>query len=149
MIRRHAVAILAMLAMGLVVSARAEAGATGGAVGVKKTANVIIKNNTSNPYYVLVVPSALAESTKFGTPNTVGWARKLGAVLVNPGKQVTYPVPAGVGGIGVYAPGDYIKNPAASLPDPDATGGYEVAKGKKVTKTINADSGTPPVITID
>lgn len=138
MVRRHAVAILAMLAMGFIVAAPAEAGGTGGAVGVKKNANVKIKNRTSTDYYVLVIPSSLAESGKFGTPDTVGWAKKLGAVKVSKNSTVVYPVPAGPGGILIWAAGDVPSNPNADLPDPDADGGYNVGKGKIVTKYIYA-----------
>lgn len=138
MMRRHALAALAVLAMGLVVSAPAEAGGTSGAVGVKKTANVKIKNNTTSPYYVLVVPDSLASSTKFGTIGTVGWAQKLGAVVVNPGATVVYPVPNGTGSIGILPPASVPASLTATLPLPTATGTYTVGKGKTVSKTINA-----------
>ena len=138
MVRRHALAVLAMLAMGFVVAAPAQAGGTSGAVGVKKNANVKIKNTTSTKYYALVVPSSLAESDKFGEPGTVGWAKKLGAVLVNPGRTVVYPVPAGPGGILIWEAGEVPTNSSAELPEPDADGGYTVRKGKTVTRQIKA-----------
>lgn len=136
MIRRHAVAVLAMLALGFIVAAPAQAGGTSGAVGVKKNANVKIKNTTSTKYYVLVIPSSLAESSKFGEPGTVGWARKLGAVLVNAGRTVVYPVPAGPGGILIWEADEVPPNGSAELPDPDADGGYNVGKGKTVSRQI-------------
>ncbi len=136
MIRRHAIAALAIAALGLVVAAPAEAGGTSGAVGVKKNANVLIKNTTKNAYYVLVVPSSLAESTKFGTPGTVDWARKLGATLVNGGKTLTYPVPAGPGGVYIWAAGSVPSSPSAELPEPLDVTGYTVAKGKTATVTL-------------
>jgi hypothetical protein len=138
MIRRHALTALAVLAMGLVVSAPAEAGGTSGAVGVKKNANVIVKNTTTSAYYVLVIPESLDSSTKFGEPGTVGWAKKLGAASVSPGRSLTYPVPAGPGGILIWAPGAVPSDPKADLPDPATGAGYTVNKGKNVTKTIKA-----------
>lgn len=138
MIRRFALAALAMVATGLLMAAPAEAGGTSGATGVKKTANVIIKNNTTSQYYVLVTPSSLAGSTKFGTTNTVGWAKKLGAALVNPGSTLVYPVPAGTGAIAITLPANVPASSSATLPTPAATGTYNVAKGKNVNKTIVA-----------
>lgn len=136
MIRRHAFSALAVLAMGLVVSTSAEAGGTSGAVGVKKNANVIVKNTTTSPYYVLVIPESLDGSTKFGTPGTIGWARKLGATSVSPGRSLTYPVSAGPGGVLIFAPGTVPSNPNAELPEPVGGAGYTVNKGTNVTKTI-------------
>jgi hypothetical protein len=108
-------------------------------VGVKKNANVIVKNTTKSAYYVLVVPESLVSSTKFGTPGTVGWAKKLGAVLVNGKSQVSYPVPAGPGEIAWVLPGDVSKDPNADLPEPEGFLDYKVSKGKTVTKSILAD----------
>lgn len=141
MIRRYAVAGLALLALGL-VCASAEAGGTSGAVGVKKNATVRVYNSTKTPYYVVVLPSSLAESSsKFGTPGTLGWAKNLGGVLVNGGKTVPYPVPAGPGGI-LWVPSSEIPKgakPSFVLPEPQSMG-YEVGKGKTVTKTITSGS---------
>jgi hypothetical protein len=138
MIRRYALAALAVMVMGVVASAPAEAGGTSGAAGVKKNANVIVKNTTKSAYYVLVVPDSLAGSTKFGTPGTVGWAKKLGATSVSPGNSVVYPVPAGPGELVIWAPGDVPSNPNAGLPAPTTGALYTVKKGKNVTKTIKA-----------
>jgi len=137
MIRRQVVTGLAVLALGLAVAAPAEAGGTSGAVGVKKNATVRITNGTKDKLYVLVVPSSLAESTKFGTSGTVGWAKKLGAVLVNPGSSVSYPVPAGPGGI-VWFKAESIKGVKDSTPLPEPQGDmeYTVKKGQTVRKTI-------------
>ena len=138
MIRRHMIEALALAALAVVVAAPAQAGGTSGAVGVKKNANVVIKNTTTSPYYVLVIPASLAESTKFGTPGTVGWAKKLGAALVNPGATLTYPVPAGPGGAAIWIAGDVPSRANAPLPEPDAEAGYSVARGRRVTRTIKA-----------
>lgn len=137
MIRRQVVTGLAVLALGLVVAAPAEAGGTSGAAGVKKNATVRITNGTKAPVYVLVVPSSLAESTKFGTPGTVGWAKKLGAVLVNPGSSVSYPVPAGPGDIFWFAAAEIkgVKD-STELPGPLGTLSYTVKRGQTVRKTI-------------
>ncbi|MEI7782728.1 MAG: hypothetical protein WCJ18_12500 [Planctomycetota bacterium] len=136
MIRKYAIPVLAMLAMGFLVAAPAEAGGTSGAVGVKKNANVIIKNTTATKYYVLVVPDSLASSTKFGTPGTVGWAKKLGAALVNPGATLTYPVPAGAGEIDIFSAVAVPADQSALLPPYSAFGLYTVSKGKNVNKKI-------------
>jgi hypothetical protein len=137
MIRRHAIGVVAMLAMGFMVAAPAEAGGTSGAVGVKKNATVRIRNNTSTQYYVVVVPASLAESSKFGESGTVGWAKNLGAALVNPGSTLSYPVPAGPGAILIQDAKTVPSSSSADL-DPDAEGGYTVKKGKTVTKRIAA-----------
>jgi len=141
MIRRHVISGLAILALGLVVTAPAEAGGTAGAAGVKKTATVIVKNKTTTAYYVLVVPESLGSKPTFGgyDAGTVGWAQKLGAVLVNGKSQVSYPVPAGPGEIAWVLPGDVSKDPNADLPEPEGFLDYKVSKGKTVTKSILAD----------
>lgn len=144
MIRRHAIAVFAVMAVGLMVAAPAEAGGTSGAVGVKKNANVKIKNNTTTQYYVLVLPQSLVGNPKFGTPNTVGWAKKLGACLVNPGGTVVYPVPAGPGAILLQTGTSVPSNPAATL-TPIGGGDYTVGKGKTVSKTIVSGTSGPVV----
>jgi len=138
MIRRNVISGLAILALGLVVTAPAEAGGTAGAVGVKKTATVIVKNTTTTPYYVLVVPQSLGSKPSFGgySAGTVGWAQKLGGVLVNGKSQVSYPVPAGPGGIAWLLPSSLPTSPTATLPPPAGTLEYTVSKGKTVTKSI-------------
>jgi len=143
MIRRHSLLVLATLALGFLVAAPAEAGGTSGAVGVKKNATVRVKNATTSPYYVLVLPDSLADSTKFGAPGTVGWARKLGAVLVNPGQTVAYPVPAGLGIVLWTNPALVPTSPSAELPEPTGSTDYSVGRGKTVTKTIT--SGSSPL----
>lgn len=138
MIRRHAISGLAVLALGLMVAASAEAGGTSGAVGVKKNATVLVKNGTTAPLYVLVVPGSLATSDKFGEIGTVGWAKNLGAVLVNAGSTVAYPVPAGPGVITYCDPDDVSPDPSDDLPTPSGPPiNYTVAKGKTVKKTIS------------
>lgn len=137
MIRRNVIAGLAVLALGLVVAAPAEAGGTAGAVGVKKNATVKVKNDTAGSLYVLVLPESLATSKKFGEPGTVGWAKNLGAVLVNAGSTVNYPVPAGPGGIAWMDPELVPSSSNAFLPEPEGEIGYTVKKGKTVKKTIS------------
>ena len=136
MIRRSALSALAVLAMGFLVAAPAEAGGSSGAKGIKKNATVLVKNTSTAPYYVLVVPESLLTSTKFGTYGTVGWAKNLGGTLVNPGSTLAYPVPAGPGVIGILDPALIVPNPEAIIPVAAASGIYSVGKGKTVTKTI-------------
>lgn len=137
MIRRHVLSALALVAMGFMVAAPAEAGGTSGAVGVKKNATVLVKNTSTSPWYVLVVPESLLTSTKFGTFGTVGWAKKLGAALVNPGSTLAYPVPAGPGLIAAVDPSYVSANPSTPIVA-GTEGSYTVAKGKTVTKIIKA-----------
>jgi len=94
------VAVMAILATGFLTADHAEAG--GGAVGVKKTANVKIRNTCSEAAYVWVVPKGFAE------PTTVAEAKKLGAIML-PAKSGPkfYPIPAGQ--VKVYvAPADLV-----------------------------------------
>ena len=111
-------------------------------MGVKKNANVIVKNTTTSQWYVVVLPQSLATSTKFGKPNTVGYAKNLGAAIVNPGSTLVYPVPAGAGQIGIIDPAIVPKDLNALIPVPGTgqgtTAAYTVDKGKSVTKTIAA-----------
>lgn len=123
MIRRHVVTALAVVALGFAVTAPAQAGGTGGAVGVKKTANIKIKNTTGTAYYVVVVPPG------FDDPNTPKQAKRLGAYLLNPGKTVVYPVPNGNGEIGIIEADQVPPGQNDPLPSPDATQGYGVKRG--------------------
>ena len=96
MLRRNLIACLAVVALGFLVASPAQAGATAGAVGVKKTANVKIKNVGSTNTYVVVIPQGLA------APVTVNDAKRLGAIMrpANSG-AIFYPVPSGNGVIAV------------------------------------------------
>lgn len=132
---RHVVSALAVLALGLIVTAPASAGGTSGAVGVKKNANVRIKNSTQTAYYVVVVPSTLQE------PTTSYQAKRLGAFLMNPGKTVMYPVPAGQGVIYALAGTSVPTDPYATLPVWDATSPeYTVSRGRTQNATIVSDT---------
>lgn len=132
--RRHACTFLAAVALGLIIGSPAHAGGTSGAVGVKKTATVMVKNKTNTPYYLVVVPPG------FNVPATVGQAKRLGAVLVNGNKSMPYPVPAGAGTIFICDPQLVdAKNPNAPLPFPPAADiGYAVARGKVANYRIVA-----------
>jgi hypothetical protein len=142
MIRKHAFVALAALAFGLLVAAPAEAGGgvvnSTGAVGIKKNATVRIINNTTSPYYVLVLPNELAGSPQFGAIGTLGWANKLGGTLVNPGRTLNYPVPTGPGEIWVFLPKDLPNSSAGVMPflNTKAFGFYDVAPGGVITKRI-------------
>lgn len=139
MIRRHAISALAVLAVGLFVAAPAHAGGTAGAVGVKKNANVKIKNTTATAYYVVVVPDTLQ------APTTANQAKRLGAYPLSANRSVTYPVPAGPGAIYILAAGLVPKDPNALLPAwDDGPTTYNVAKGK----TKNASIIAGPVIVV-
>lgn len=138
MIRKHAVMAIAILGFGLLAAAPAQAGGTSGAVGVKKNATVRVRNASPAPYYVLVLPDSLDKSTGFGKPGTLGWAKKLGGVLVNPGVTIPYPVPAGPGTLFLVEPADLPARNSDQLPPPAAEARYTVAKGRVITRTIVA-----------
>ena len=132
MIRRHILSALALVALAAVVAAPAQAGGTSGAVGVKKTANVKIKNVGSTNTYVVVIPQGLA----------VNDAKRLGAIMrpANSG-AIFYPVPSGNGVIAVI---DAASVPSSGvLPPPDDAVAYSVGKGKiayaKITTGPNVD----------
>jgi len=76
MIRRHILSALALVALAAVVAAPAQAGGTSGAVGVKKTANVKIKNVGSTNTYVVIIPQGFAAPRPACSPGTRGrgWA---------------------------------------------------------------------------
>ena len=135
MIRRHILSALALVALAAVVAAPAQAGGTSGAVGVKKTANVKIKNVGSTNTYVVVIPQGLA------APVTVNDAKRLGAIMrpANSG-AIFYPVPSGNGVIAVI---DAASVPSSGvLPPPDDTVGYSVGKGKIADGVITATEQT-------
>lgn len=137
MIRRHLLPALALVAFGLLIASPVHAGGTGGAVGVKKTANVKIQNVGLTNTYVVVIPPG------FGPPFTVNDAKRLGAIMrpANSG-AIFYPVPAGTGVIAVI---DAAKVPASGiLPPPDDTVVYSVAKGKIAYAKVT----TGPIVNI-
>lgn len=136
MIRRHILSALALVALAAVVAAPAQAGGPSGAVGVKKTANIKIKNVGATDTYVVVVPQGLAP------PITVSDAKRLGAVLrpANSG-AIFYPVPSGNGVIAVINAADVPQSGVLPLPDDAVV--YSVGKGKiayaKITTGPNVD----------
>jgi len=137
MIRRQILSMLAVAALAAVASVPAQAGATGGAVGVKKTATIKIQNVGATDTYVVVIPQGLA------FPVTVNDAKKLGAIL-RPAASgaIFYPVPSGNGIIAVIAAADV---PISGvLPPPDDTAAYTVGKGK----TAYAKIRTGPTVDI-
>lgn len=125
MILRKSLMAIAVMALGIAVAAPAQAGGTGGAVGVKKTANLKVKNGTSAGYYLVAVPSSL----KY--PETVDQAKKLGGVLINAGQTIVYPVPNGRGVIAIVDAKLVDPNKgSAPLPPAEAGNEYSVGKGK-------------------
>jgi hypothetical protein len=150
MVHRFVMVACAMVALGLMVASPAQAGggsavSSPGAAGVKKPSTVKLKNNSTTTYFVLVSSTAnLAEPTKFGTPGTVAWAKKLGAVNVGGGQTVTYPVPAGAGQIGIW---DAAKIPQSGpITEFPATppADYTVGSGKTAKWQITAGNTLAP-----
>lgn len=139
MFRRKCLAALAVVAMGFLVASTAQAGATGGAVGVKKTANVKIQNVGAIPTYVVIIPQG------FATPVTVNDAKRLGAVLLAPSSRaIFYPVPSGNGTIAVIDASSV--PPAGQLPPPDDTVAYSVRKGKIAYAKIFSPGPTVEIV---
>lgn len=139
MIRRHFLTALAVVAMGFVVAAPARAGGTGGAVGVKKTANVKIQNVGTIPTYVVIVPQGLAP------PATVADAKRLGAILLAPGSRpVYYPVPSGNGAIAVI--NATLVPMTGPLPPPSDVEFFTVGKGKIVYAKIFSPGPTVQMV---
>jgi hypothetical protein len=123
MIRRQILSVLAVAALAAVIAVPAQAGGTSGAVGVKKTANVKIKNGGATDTYVVVIPDG------FAPPVTVNDAKRLGAILRPAASAaIFYPVPAGGGTIAVINASDVPSS--GILPPPDDTVNYTVGKGK-------------------
>jgi len=149
MVHRFVMVACAMVALGLMVASPAQAGggsavSSPGAAGVKKPSTVKLKNNSTTTYFVLVSSTAnLAEPTKFGTPGTVAWAKKLGAVNVGGGQTVTYPVPAGAGEIGIWDAKNVPQSGALPLP-PDSVSPYTVGSGKTAKWQITAGNTLAP-----
>jgi len=140
MILRKVLMAVAVMALGVAVASPAQAGGTGGAVGVKKTANLQVKNGTATGYYLVAVPSSLK------APTTVGEAKKLGGVLVNAGKTIVYPVPNGKGQLAIID--SKLIDPSkddAPLPPAAAKEDYSVAKGKMKSYKIVAGPDIVPV----
>lgn len=142
MIRRHAIAAVAVAMMGLVAAAPAEAGfptVSYGATGLKKNANVRLRNTTTKAYFVVITPNEYAGKGQLGGYNagTVGFARNLGGILVNPGASVLYPVPAGTGIAEIYLPSDVqINNWYSFMPADLDFNPYTVAGGGTTTLRI-------------
>lgn len=138
MLRRHLPAVLAAVALGF-LAAPAQAGGTGGAVGVKKTANVKIQNVGTIPTYVVVVPPG------FSPPVTVADAKRLGAILLGPGSRpIFYPVPSGTGEIAVI---DATLVPKTGvLPPPSDTTTYSVGSGKIAYARIFSPGPTVAIV---
>lgn len=150
MIRRHMVVVMAMLVMGFVTATQAEAG--GGAVGVKKTATIKIRNTCSQAVYVWIVPKGFAE------PTTLAEAKKLGAILM-PGTSGPkyYPIPAGEGTC--YATLASLVPPDGTLPSAQVFLTYKIRKGQVYytevgcifpakTESAVADDGCVPTIKV-
>ena len=149
MVHRFVMVACAMVALGLMVASPAQAGggsavSSPGAAGVKKPSTVKLKNNSTTTYFVLVSSTAnLAAPTKFGTPGTVAWAKKLGAVNVGGGQTVTYPVPAGAGEIGIWDAKTVPQSGALPLP-PDDNKSYTVGSGKTAKWQITSGGALTP-----
>lgn len=139
MLRRKVLAALAVVAIGFLVASPAQAGATGGAVGVKKTANVKIQNVGVIPTFVVVIPPG------FGPPITVADAKRLGAVLLAPSSRaIFYPVPSGAGTIAII---DASLVPQTGLlPAPSDSVGYAVGKGKIAYAKIFSPGPTVSIV---
>lgn len=96
MIRRYAVASLAVMALGFLVAAPAEAGGGGG--GAKKTATIRVKGFTSgNGMAVIPLTSAPAPATIASWVGNLAAFQAAGGQIVNPNQVVAFKVAPGVG----------------------------------------------------
>ncbi|MCE9629494.1 MAG: hypothetical protein K8S94_02075 [Planctomycetia bacterium] len=139
MLRRKVLAALAAVAFGCLMASPAQAGATAGAVGVKKTANVKIQNVGAIPTYVVIVPQGFAQ------PLTVADAKRLGAVLLGPSSRaIFYPVPSGNGTIAVIDAS--LVPQSGPLPPPSDTANYSVGKGRIAYAKIFSPGPTVSIV---
>lgn len=124
---RKILMVVAVVAIGAVVAAPAQAG---GSTGTKKVATMRVKNFTTAPVGVLpTTPSAtnLASQSAFNAA---------GGQVVNPNQVVAFKVPAGISTLyAAYASG--IVFPLAALPDPAASLGVKGVAGQ--TGYVSAD----------
>ncbi|MEI6239435.1 MAG: hypothetical protein WCR51_03525 [Planctomycetia bacterium] len=134
MIRRYAVAALAVLAVGFLVAAPAEAG--GG--GAKKNSTIRVKGAAAgNGIAVIPLQAVPAPATVASWVGNLAAFQAAGGRIVNPNQVVSFSVPSGLGVMAV-ANANF-----ANVGDFN-TGAYKADAGK--TGYMKITAGNPPTI---
>ena len=134
MIRKIALAV-AVLAIGFVVAAPAQAGGSGS--GAKKSATLRARNISDAAVYAFALPNGTA------APTTASGAQSLGAKQIPVAGIGNYPVAPGVGSF-VAAWADAAAAAAPGVPAANGTAAYSAVAGKKGYLTISGANTPAP-----
>ncbi len=132
MMRRLFNGLLAVAAVGLFMTASAEAGAPG-AAGIKRTVSIKVFNDTEGDA-IYVVGFNEKQIAKVGGIPTVQQAKKNGGTYIAAGSSKTIMVPAGNGEVVVWFAGDV--PPSGPLPEPESGAAYKLNSGAKTTAGV-------------
>jgi hypothetical protein len=136
MIRRYAVAALAVMAMGFMVAAPAEAGGGGG--GTKKTATIRVRGAAAgNGIAVIPLTSAPSPATVASWVGNLAAFQAAGGVIVNPNQVVPFKVAPGVGTM-------YVANANFAGAGDFGSAAYQAVANR--TGYMQITAGTPPTI---
>jgi hypothetical protein len=136
MIRRYAVATLAIVALGFLVAAPAEAG--GGSGGTKKTATIRVKGAAAgNGLAVIPLTSAPSPATVASWVGNLAAFQAAGGVIVNPNQVVAFKVAPGVGTM-------YVANADFAGVGGFGSGAYQAVANR--TGYMQITAGNPPTI---
>ena len=135
MIRRYAIGLLALVAIGF-VAAPAEAG--GGGTGTKRSVSIKTSNLTAGEVCVFSLTEKQAAAGTF--PTSVKDAQKnFGGVVITAGKSKTVKVPAGKGVLAAFDPAGLLAANGA---------GYNLNNGASTTARVGDDGAGNLVVTI-
>jgi hypothetical protein len=130
MIRRYAIGLLALVAIGF-VAAPAEAG--GGNAGTKRSVSIKTSNLTAGDVCVFGMTEKQATANPPVLPKSVKDAQKnFGGVVIPAGKAKTVKVPAGKGVLGAFDVGNVL--------DPGGAA-YNLNNGASTTARVGEDAG--------
>lgn len=137
MIRRYAVAALAVMALGFLVAAPAEAGG-GGTGGAKKNSTIRVKGAAAgNGIAVIPLQAVPSPATVASWVGNLAAFQAAGGRIVNPNQVVSFPVPAGTGVMAVA-------NANFANAGDFGLGAYKADAGK--TGYMQITAGNPPTI---
>ena len=137
MIRRYAVAVLAVMAVGFMVAAPAEAGG-GGTGGTKKTATIRVKGAAAgNGLAVIPLTSAPSPATVASWVGNLAAFQAAGGVIVNPDQVVAFKVAPGVGTM-------YVANANFANAGDFGSAAYKAVANQ--TGYMRITAGNPPTI---
>jgi hypothetical protein len=135
MIRRYAVATLAIVALGFLVAAPAEAGGGGG---TKKTATIRVKGAAAgNGLAVIALTSAPSPATVASWVGNLAAFQAAGGQIVNPNQVVAFKVAPGVGTM-------YVANANFAGGADFGSGAYQAVANR--TGYMQITAGNPPTI---